>query len=160
MFRVQDDDGLIAEMYFRALVDLKLDEVLEALNAAVRSCQYLPRPAELRENITQARRHQRLLQDTRKALALPPGLQRRVEALATGKAMDPPRKPMRLIPASSPPPRQVSREKLRRRGESEDAARTRLAAQAQELGVTAADVRAAKEKAGNPPSLHETDDRG
>lgn len=37
-----------AELYFEALRDLSLPQVLRALNEAVRTCTFMPKPAELR----------------------------------------------------------------------------------------------------------------
>jgi len=36
------------ELYFEALADLPLEEVVRALNLAARTCTFMPRPAELR----------------------------------------------------------------------------------------------------------------
>lgn len=38
-----------SEIYFRALEDLPLDDVIAAMNAAARVCTFMPKPAELRK---------------------------------------------------------------------------------------------------------------
>lgn len=39
-------------LYFAALEDLPFDEVVRALNIALRTCKFMPRPSELRELVT------------------------------------------------------------------------------------------------------------
>ena len=66
-------DALVGKVYFDALEDCGIEEVLASLNAAAKNCERFPSPAELRGNIRAARVHTARLKSTREALSEEPG---------------------------------------------------------------------------------------
>ena len=149
-------DGLVGKVYFRALEDCSLDEVLSAIGSAVKTCERFPNPAQLRQEVRNARHRRALEKSTQEALAgprepisLPPG--------AAPKTMPPIRgigtigeleRRREVSPNLAKPPLFVpSAERLRRQRETWDQSMARLRRQRMALGLTDADVETATKDA-------------
>ena len=132
-------DGLVGKVYFDALEDCSIDEVMSALAAAVRTCDRFPTPAELRRNIRDARVHAARVKSTREALSEGPG-----EPIALPPGFG----PQTMAPAKPvPKPVAPTTERQRRAGETWDQSMARLRRQRHALGLTDADVEAATKAA-------------
>ena len=119
------DEGVTA-VYWGVLERYDLDDVLKALSAAVARADRMPAPGVIAGDLRDARKRRHLEAQTARYLAEP----------APRIALPPPKKP------TAPPP---TRRRRAARRETDEQARQRLAAQAAELGITRADIEAAKE---------------
>ena len=128
-------DAAVGEVYFGALEDYGIEEVLAALNAAAKNCERFPSPAELLANIRTARVHAARVKSTREALSEGPG---EPIALPPGfgpQAMAPAKPVKRIEPTAAPRPPAVTTERQRRAGETWDQSMDRLRRQRDDYGV-------------------------
>ena len=140
-------DDAITQVYFKALADRSLEDVLAALDEAMKSCERFPTPPQLRANITAIGRRRMLEKSTREALSEEPG-----EPIALPAGHGPlamaPAKPAasgnRGLPLRGSAP---SPERRQREVETWDQSMARLRRQREAMGLTDADVAAAKQEA-------------
>ena len=134
----------VMDIYYRALADLPLAAVVFGLDASATHGQHFPRPAEIRERVREERKRRQLEKSTREALSEGPG---EPIALPPGfgpQAMAPAKPVKRIEPTAAPRPPAVTTERQRRAGETWDQSMDRLRRQRETMGLTDADVEAAK----------------
>ena len=102
-------DDAITQVYFKALADRSLEDVLAALDEAMKSCERFPTPPQLRANITAIGRRRMLEKSTREALSEEPGEPIALPAGHGPLAMAPakPVKRIKLTGTDAPAPRPV-----------------------------------------------------
>ena len=141
----------MGKVYFDALEDCGIEEVLASLNAAAKNCERFPSPAELRSNIADIRRRRAIEKSTREALSEEPGEPIALPAGHGPLAMAPakPVKRIKLTDATggTPRPAAPSPERRQREGETWDESMARLRRQRMALGLTDADIENAKQEA-------------
>ena len=139
-----------AELSFRALKDLPSDEVFPAMDTTAVHGEFFPRPTDIRDHVRQERIQRRLSDSTREALSEGPG-----EPIALPAGHGPrtmaPAKPVERIKLAgtdaTPQAVAIATERQRRAGETWDQSMARLRRQREALGLTDADVAAAKQEA-------------
>ena len=141
-------DDAITQVYFKALADRSLEDVLAALDEAMKSCERFPTPPQLRANITAIGRRRMLEKSTREALSEEPGEPIALPAGHGPLAMGPAKPVKRIkLTGTDPTPVAVVAERQRRASETWDESMARLRRQREALGLTDADVAAAKQEA-------------
>ena len=143
-------DDAITQVYFKALADRSLEDVLAALDEAMKSCERFPTPPQLRANIAAERKRRQLEKSTREALSEEPGEPIALPAGHGPLAMGPakPVKRIKLTDApAGPRPAAPSPERRQREGETWDESMARLRRQRMALGLTDADIENAKKEA-------------
>ena len=140
----------VMEIYYRALSDLPLVAVAFGLDASAAHGQHFPRPVEIRERVREERKRRQLEKSTREALSEEPGEPIALPAGHGPLAMGPAKPVKRIkLTGTDPTPQAVAitTERQRRAGETWDQSMARLRRQREALGLTDADVAAAKQEA-------------
>ena len=141
-----DIPASVMEGYFRALSHQSMESVVFGLDAAGRNGVHFPKAGEINESLRLERKRRQLEKSTREALAEGPGEPIALPAGHGPQTMAPakPVERIKLTETLAPAQAAFTKERQRRAGESWDQSMARLRRQRHALGLTDADVEAAK----------------